>query len=313
MKGWIVSALLLVSGTVLASGLPVQERKITSKNAQVEISVAWPRTGNAAIDAQLGQWARQQADDYRNVSADDVGSGSPWSLDIDYEIPRNDGKLFSVVFGIDSYAGGAHPNHNAVAFNFLLPEGAQIDIEQVIDGRKGLQRLSALTITRLSRTLLPDESDAAWLQRGAGPDWASFQTFVLLPNALQIRFDPYAVGPYSSGPQEVEIPLSALQGALRSNLRTPVPSFDCDKAGTPIEHAICASAELARLDRRMAQVYRRRSMTGDTASDARIRADQRAWISSRDARCGQQQGAVLDHCLADMTRARTAQLDGDDD
>ena len=113
MKGWIVLALLLFSGIALASGLPVQERKIASKTAQVEISVAYPRTGNAAIDAQLGQWARQQADDFRNI--DDVGSGSPWSLDIDYEIPRNDGTLFSVVFRIDNYAGGAHPNYNSTA------------------------------------------------------------------------------------------------------------------------------------------------------------------------------------------------------
>lgn len=309
MRGWIVLALLLFSGIALASGLPVQERKIESETAQVEISVAWPRTGNAAIDAQLSQWARQQADDFRDVDADDVGAGSPWSLDIDYEIPRNDGKLFSVVFGIDSYAGGAHPNHNSVAFNFLLPEGAQIDIEQVIDGRKGLQRLSALTIAKLGRALLPDElSMPEMIQGGAGPEWGNFQTFVLLPDKLQILFDPYAVGPYSSGPQEVEFPLSALKGILRTNLRTPVPSFDCGKAGTPIEHAICASAGLARLDSRVARVYRQISTTGDADNDARVRAAQRAFIGKRNTRCGAEQGAALEACLTDIYQVRLAEL-----
>ncbi|MCC7097678.1 MAG: DUF1311 domain-containing protein [Thermomonas sp.] len=310
MKGWIVLALLLFSGVALASGLPVQERKITSKNAQVEISVAYPRTGNAAIDAQLGQWARRQADDFRNVDADEIGSGSPWSLDIHYEIPRNDGTLFSVVFGIDSYAGGAHPNHNSVAFNFLLPEGAQIDIEQVIDGRKGLQRLSALTIAKLNRALLPDElSSPEMIQRGAGPEWGNFKTFVLLPGKLKILFDPYAVGPYSSGPQDVEFPLSALKDILRTNLRTPVPSFDCGKAGTPIEHAICANVALAQLDSRMARVYRLVSTTGYPDNDDRVRAAQRAFIGNRNARCGGQQGAALESCLTRMYQARLAELD----
>ncbi len=308
MKGWVVFALLL-SGSVLAGGLPVQERKIESKTAQVEISVAYPRTGNAAIDARLSQWAREQADDFRNVDAEDVGSGSPWSLDIGYRVERNDGKLFSVVFGIYSYAGGAHPNQNSAAFNFLLPEGTQVDIEQVIDGRKGLQRLSALTVAKLDRELLPDElSIPEMIRQGASPEWDNFQTFVLLPDKLQILFDPYAVGPYSSGPQEVEFPLSALKGILRSNLRTPVPSFDCGKAGTPIEHAICAHIGLAQLDMRVALVYRQRSTTGDSDNDARVRSAQRAFVGKRNARCGAQQGAALESCLTQMYQARLAEL-----
>ena len=310
MKWVVFFAALLFAGNVLAGSLPVQERKIEAKTAQVEISVLWPQTGNAAIDAQLSQWARQQADDFRNVDADDVGSGSPWALDIGYEVERNDGQMFSVVFGIDSYAGGAHPNHNSVAFNFLLPEGAQIDIEQVINGRAGLQRLSALTIAKLNRVLLPDElSLPEMIQGGAGPEWDNFQTFVLLPGKLKILFDPYAVGPYSSGPQEVEFPLSALKDILRTNLRTPVPSFDCGKAGTPIEHAICANTALAQLDTRMARAYRLRSTSGDPDNDARVRKDQRAFISNRNTRCGAQQGAALERCLTGLYQARLAELD----
>ncbi|WP_297834369.1 DUF3298 domain-containing protein [Thermomonas sp.] len=310
LKGWIVFAVLLFSGGVLASGLPVEKRTIESKTAQVEISVAYPQTGNAAIDAQLRQWAREQADDFRNVDAEDVGPGLSWSLDIDYRVERNDGKLFSVVFGIDSYAGGAHPNHNSVAFNFLLPEGAQLDIEQVIQGRKGLQRLSALAIARLNAMLLPDESSIPeMIQQGAGPEWGNFQTFVLLPDRLKLLFDPYAVGPYSSGPQEVTLPLSELKSVLRADPRTPVPSFDCGKAGTPIEHAICTSSGLAQLDLRVARVYRQRSSTGDPDYDARVRAAQRAFVGQRNARCGGRLGAALESCLTQMYQARLAELD----
>jgi hypothetical protein len=37
------------------------------------------------------------------------------------------------------------------------------------------------------------------------------------------------------------------------------PSFDCSKAATPIERAICADPELARLDGHMGQAFKRKS------------------------------------------------------
>lgn len=309
MKWVVVVLALLFAGNGAAAVLKVQDQQIVSESPQATVDISYPRTGVEAIDTTLRQWATEQADDFRNVDAEEVGTGSPWSLDIGYEVLRNDGTLFVVEFGIDSYAGGAHPNQNTVTFNFLLPEGAPLDIEQVIAGRKGLQRLSALTVADLKRQLLPEEaSDAQWIERGAGPDWSNFESFLLLPKTLQIEFDPYAVGPYSSGPQTVEIPLSALVGALRTDLRAPVPSFDCGNAGSVIEHAICSSTTLARMDRTMARDYRRFSSTSDDANNARVRAAQRAWVSQRNATCGALQAAALEECLAKSYRLRMEAL-----
>jgi hypothetical protein len=75
--------------------------------------------------------------------------------------------------------------------------------------------------------------------------------------------------------------------AIRSRPQTagPGPSFDCARAGTPTERAICSNAELARLDRNLGRVYSqlRRSLPADGAE--RLRRDQREFISGRDA-CG---------------------------
>lgn len=61
------------------------------------------------------------------------------------------------------------------------------------------------------------------------------------------------------------------------------PSFDCHKAGTASEHAICNSPELSRLDRKMVQLYRKKPKS------KYLKETQRAWLKRRNK------------CAADVT------------
>lgn len=63
------------------------------------------------------------------------------------------------------------------------------------------------------------------------------------------------------------------------------PSFDCAKAGTRVEHMICASQTLAAMDSELAAVYRS-ALAGQPGSPAnqRIRRAQIAWLRLRN-RC----------------------------
>ena len=71
-------------------------------------------------------------------------------------------------------------------------------------------------------------------------------------------------------------------------------SFDCRKAATPVERAICADRDLAEADRQLSSAYK---TTVAHAADARERlaAAQRAWIARRDRDCGAL--AEKDGCL----------------
>jgi hypothetical protein len=60
-------------------------------------------------------------------------------------------------------------------------------------------------------------------------------------------------------------------------------SFDCRKAATPVERAICADRDLAEADRLLAAAY---AAAGGSGKDARLEAAQRAWVAERDRRCG---------------------------
>lgn len=93
------------------------------------------------------------------------------------------------------------------------------------------------------------------------------------------------------------------------------PSFDCTKAATPVEHAICNNPSLASLDADMAASY---AEALSHSSDAEtLRREQRDWAAQRGPACGIMPGADDDvadvsaeglTCLTDLYRARFAQL-----
>jgi len=80
------------------------------------------------------------------------------------------------------------------------------------------------------------------------------------------------------------------------------PSYDCAKAGTATEHAICGDVILGRLDAELGQTYSqiRRSMS--SSSFAPIRDRQRSWMNTRNS-CGQNVA-----CIEASYRQRLADL-----
>lgn len=80
------------------------------------------------------------------------------------------------------------------------------------------------------------------------------------------------------------------------------PSFDCRKASTATESAICGNPVLAGLDRDLGQAYK--VALSAAGVDAKVvREDQREWIKNRDIRCN---AGIA--CLGSELRQRIAQL-----
>ena len=76
----VVTAALFAAAPALAA-LPVKTAKIAEKHKEYEISVAYPRTGNKAIDAETASWAKKEIADFRGEAAGNDGDGS--GLDAD--------------------------------------------------------------------------------------------------------------------------------------------------------------------------------------------------------------------------------------
>jgi uncharacterized protein YecT (DUF1311 family) len=84
--------------------------------------------------------------------------------------------------------------------------------------------------------------------------------------------------------------------------------LDCAKAATPIERAICATPELAAIDRKMSAAYA--ALAGKLSGAARdhLLADQVRWLANRAAACVVEP-AEMEECLESRDRDRTAQLE----
>ncbi|WP_207483499.1 lysozyme inhibitor LprI family protein [Arenibaculum pallidiluteum] len=100
-------------------------------------------------------------------------------------------------------------------------------------------------------------------------------------------------------------PLSAAIWVASATAATG-PSFDCAKASTPVDRAICGSPELSALDWDMAQAYRR-AMDAAGERGAPLLRSQRRWLADRAKLCT---GSGTDNpaCLAAAYRARIAGL-----
>src|SRR5260221_6155173 len=66
------------------------------------------------------------------------------------------------------------------------------------------------------------------------------------------------------------------------------PSFDCAKAASPAEQAICAEPDLAGADATLADLYRQAmaARRGDPAAAGAPRRGQRAWLARRAPNLG---------------------------
>ena len=80
--------------------------------------------------------------------------------------------------------------------------------------------------------------------------------------------------------------------------------FDCSKAGTAIEKAICADPKLSELDEYLGRYY---AVALDTLPDAAtcLKADQRDWVKSKRNPCG-----TKNECLTKTYLDRLGTLDG---
>ncbi len=297
----VAAALLLPAA---ADAVPIAKKTIRLTGKDADITVAYPQTGNRAIDAALAAYARKEVADFQVLKPDFAGGDRQYTLDVSYAVERNDAQMLGVVFTEFTDSGGAHPNTNQAAFNFLLPDGAQVFLPEIVDGKRGIARISQLAVADLIGTIgsgAEPLSDKDTIASGAAPLADNFKVFVWLPRGLHIHFPAYQVASYAAGPQEVTIPLARLRDVIRPDWRAPAPSFDCARARSPNEKAICGDAALARLDRLMAEAYETglHNASYDKAAQQTLLQAQRDWLAKTNAAC-----AASVPCLGKAYRAR---------
>ncbi len=97
--------------------------------------------------------------------------------------------------------------------------------------------------------------------------------------------------------------LAASPAAADKHVR---PSFDCTKAATPVEKAICGDELLAELDQSVDALYRAIRTAAAPEPRRRIEDEQRRWLAARDTRCARDK--AIAECLDRLYRQRSIGL-----
>jgi uncharacterized protein YecT (DUF1311 family) len=82
------------------------------------------------------------------------------------------------------------------------------------------------------------------------------------------------------------------------------PSFDCSKATTPIEKAICRDAELAGLDRALMEAFK----TALKKDGENVKVHQRVWLQERTKKCEGKNNAEITKILKELYNERIKEL-----
>lgn len=119
------------------------------------------------------------------------------------------------------------------------------------------------------------------------------------PTPAPATADPLAPAPIPSPPVERPAPAPSPEPAASPTAR---PSFDCRRARTSGERAVCDSPALAALDREMASQYR--SAVANGGPDER-----RLLVQTRDRFLGFRDRCGTDACIANAYRGRMREID----
>lgn len=220
------------------SGVEIISRQIREKNKKLkyEIDAAYPQltgsvdpnyekfnqTVRSLINRKVSDFKKEMAPspedeppDTSNPALESMGS----DITIGYTVALAKDDLISIEFTVSSYsAGAAHPNSYTEVVNFDLKNGKLLKLADLFTaGSKYLQTLATYCIQELDkRTKGPDAMlDNEWIRKGAAPELMNYDNWTITKKGLGITFDPYQVGPYAAGPQNVLVPFSALKQVIK--------------------------------------------------------------------------------------------------
>ncbi|NCC23707.1 MAG: DUF3298 domain-containing protein [Deltaproteobacteria bacterium] len=153
-------------------------------------------------------------EDFRAVSrlGHDLEPGPINNLDVWYSVYWGSPRLVTVVYEIESYAGGAHPSHDLLSVTIDCLRKERIRLADLgLDDPKSLERMGASASKKLSREL-GDMLEPSMLYRVTEPREDNFRLVAPMSDGVYIFFSRGTVAPYVEGQKRIFIPWSELNG-----------------------------------------------------------------------------------------------------
>ncbi len=185
--------------------------KIDEKH-QYKIKISFPITPYMVLNKEINEFIQKTTNDFgQSLSDNTIQKDQYYTLYIQFEMYEYK-HIISIVFTVETYTGGAHPNHSLLTFNYDTTQDKMITIDNLYEENKDILDL----LSSLSRkTLLADPkfsqgNNIDMLKEGTAPRKDNFQNFVFTEQGLKIYFNYYQIAPYYLGTSEVTIPYQQL-------------------------------------------------------------------------------------------------------
>lgn len=194
------------------------------KATRYQIDAAYPQfDGGMAdfttINRRFASDTQKGADEAIPPADYNPGREQTWSYEQGFALYRPSADVVAVATQLYSYTGGAHGNGGTFACLVDLRTGRIVPPSAVFKpGDEWLRTITALVGADLKKQFVDhqgfdDAIKPANLTKLLGdPDRWLFKA-----NVLQILFNPYDVGPYSSGPYTVDIPYDRIRSLFRTD------------------------------------------------------------------------------------------------
>jgi hypothetical protein len=197
-----------------------------SRKPRYEYGIAYPQivgkqpSDYVWVNSRLNQIAAGQARDMVKLARElDDGSDptqmAPNSLYASYEVVEFTPQFLSVRFVQSWYTGGVHPSSSSVTYNFDLTAKRELKLDDLWP--PGTPYLRPLALSAIAALCADPAADYSMVTAGASTHASNYKNWNLTRNGLIITFDPYQVGPYAAGTQQVYYPLAKL-GDIRPNV-----------------------------------------------------------------------------------------------
>lgn len=189
----------------------VKKETISESGKGYEISASYPITKGESISGIFQEFVLSTIDTFKTDTAVSEGvelpEGLTMTLDISYKEERHT-TVDTYLFLIYSDTGGAHGLQATKTFSFNST-GKQVGVTDLFtNGAKGL----GVVADYVQKDLMKREyADADWIKEGAAPIAENYANFFVDERGVTFLFDPYQVAPYSSGPQQVLVPVTVFQ------------------------------------------------------------------------------------------------------
>lgn len=165
----------------------------------------------AFIQSAIDTLLQGQITSFLNDVAGVPSSPGELYLLIDYDIFEFDQNVFSVVFHIEIYMAGAHPNYFVQTLTFDREHNQLLNLPDLfVTGSDPLALIVPFVQAELTTVLGSDPATVQGIEAGTTPDFANFQAFAVTNDGVIFFFPPYQVAPFAAGGQTVYMPISSL-------------------------------------------------------------------------------------------------------